>query len=77
MSGFAFKLAPLCVQGGVYSQDAKGLSVGRCLALVRDYRRSLSPVLMELLNVRDIFVHLCASVSPDACERLLLLKDTK
>lgn len=33
MSGFAFKLAPLCVQGGVYSQDVKGLSAARRDAL--------------------------------------------
>lgn len=33
MSGFAFKLAPLCVQGGVYSQDVKGLSIARRDAL--------------------------------------------
>lgn len=29
MSGFAFKLASLCVQGRVYSWDVKGLSAAR------------------------------------------------
>lgn len=60
MSGFAFKLAPLCVQGGVYSQDVKGLSAARRDApsmITADH----SPHVNRAAKCPDYF---CVSVRP-------------
>lgn len=74
MSGFAFKLAPLCVQGGVYSQDVKGLSAAR-----RDAPSVItadrSPHVNGAAKWPRLF--LCVSVrcpSTDACVALVLFK---
>lgn len=58
MSGFAFKLAPLCVQGGVYSWDVKGLCAAR-----RDAPSMITADHSPHVNVKSgLFLCICALV---------------